>query len=132
MSAILSIVPTATAAVGWRERIQAAWQKSVAAIIETGRLLSEAKAALPHGEFTAMIATDLPFNRKTAHKLMAIAADDRIVSHGRQLPAAWTTLYELTRLPDKTFDAKLKDGTINPRMERKHVAALLSTAIRSS
>jgi hypothetical protein len=34
----------------WTSRIAAAWQKGVEAILETGRLLIEAKAALKHGE----------------------------------------------------------------------------------
>ena len=32
------------------------WQKAVESIIETGKLLVKAKAALPHGQFTNMIA----------------------------------------------------------------------------
>jgi hypothetical protein len=38
-------------------------------------------------------------------------------------PAAWRTLYELT----KVEPAVLKDGRVNPKMERKEVAALLPT-----
>jgi len=38
------------------------------------------------------------------------------------LPPSWTTLYELTKLDDDTFDQKLHDGTINPEMQRKDVA----------
>jgi hypothetical protein len=34
----------------------------------------------------------LPFNYATAYRLMAIAADQRIVSHVKQLPPAWGTL----------------------------------------
>ena len=35
----------------YRDQIYAAWRSSVLGIIKTGRLLIEAKAALPHGEF---------------------------------------------------------------------------------
>jgi hypothetical protein len=38
------------------------------------------------------------------------------------LPPSWTTLYELTKLDDATFDQKLRDGSINPDMQRKDVA----------
>jgi hypothetical protein len=57
----------------WTSRIAAAWQKGVEAILETGRLLIEAKAALRHGEFKSMIQLKLPFNPGTAQRLMAIA-----------------------------------------------------------
>jgi hypothetical protein len=77
-----------------------------------------------HGEWGAMVESDLPFNRHTAHKLMQIAGDKRLtnVSQGKHLPASWTTLYELTKLDDATFDQKLRDGSINPEMRRKDVA----------
>jgi hypothetical protein len=110
----------------WAARISAAWQKSVDGIIETGHLLLAAKAdpKMQHGEWGTMVESDLPFNRHTAHKLMQIAGDKRLtnVSQGKHLPPSWTTLYELTKLDDATFDQKLRDGSINPDMQRKDVA----------
>jgi hypothetical protein len=110
----------------WAARISAAWQHSVDSIIETGRLLLAAKAdpAMQHGEWGTMVESDLPFNRHTAHKLMQIARDKRLtnVSHGKHLPPSWTTLYELTKLDDETFDQKLRDGTIHPDMQRKEAS----------
>jgi hypothetical protein len=110
----------------WAARISAAWQKSVASIIDTGHLLLAAKAdpKMQHGEWGTMVESDLPFNRHTAHKLMQIAGDKRLtnVSQGKHLPPSWTTLYELTKLDDATFDQKLRDGSINPDMQRKDVA----------
>jgi hypothetical protein len=49
---------------------------------------------------------------------MQIAGDKRLtnVSQGKHLPPSWTTLYELTKLNDDTFDQKLRDGSINPEM----------------
>jgi hypothetical protein len=44
------------------------------------------------------------------------------VSQGKHLPPSWTTLYELTKLDDDTFERKLRDGTIHPGMRRKDVA----------
>ena len=110
----------------WAARISAAWQKSVDSIIETGHLLLAARAdpKMQHGEWGTMVESDLPFNRHTAHKLMQIAGDKRLtnVSQGKHLPPSWTTLYELTKLDDATFDQKLRDGSINPDMQRKDVA----------
>jgi hypothetical protein len=40
-------------------RIIACWQRSAEAFIETGRILMEAKAALPHGDFLQMVEAEL-------------------------------------------------------------------------
>jgi hypothetical protein len=111
------------------ERISEAWQKSVEAIIETGRRVLAAKEGpnkLPHGEFLKMVNEDLPFGEDAAEQLMAIAAHPVISNseHVRNLPPSWGTLYQLTRLPAPVLEAKIADGTINPGMERKDVAAL--------
>lgn len=107
----------------WPERINECWRKSATAIIETGKIISKAKEALEHGEFGAMIENGLPFSASTAQRLMAIAADPRLTkpAHVQHLPQAWGTLYELTKLDDDEFKARLKDGTIRPDMERSEV-----------
>jgi hypothetical protein len=43
-----------------------------------GHYLLEAKAALEHGDFIAMVESDLPFKRRSAQKLMAVARDQRL------------------------------------------------------
>jgi N6-adenosine-specific RNA methylase IME4 len=108
----------------WAERIAAAWRKSIEAVLEAGQLLIEAKDALPHGEFLDMIESDLPFRAGTAQRLMKIAADRRITNaaHAPHLPPSWMTLYELTKLTDERFYAKLAAGEIWPEMQRKDVA----------
>jgi Protein of unknown function (DUF3102) len=78
-------------------RITAAWQKTVANIVETGRLLIEAKDDIGFGGFQEMIRAELPFGARTAQRLMEIA-EDRVLSnatHASLLPASWMTLYEL-------------------------------------
>jgi Protein of unknown function (DUF3102) len=108
----------------WAARISAAWQQSVTSIIGTGRLLTEAKAALDHGEWLPMIESDLPFGPRTAQMLMKIAEDKRITNtkHVSLLPPSWGALYEITKLTDEAFERKVEDGTINPEMQRKDVA----------
>lgn len=54
-------------------RRQAATGKTVESIIRTGKLLIEAKAKLKHGDFIAMLRSDLPFRERTAQRLMCIA-----------------------------------------------------------
>lgn len=104
----------------WITRISGVWQQSAEAIIETGRLLAEAKATLPHGQFLPMIETDLPFGPRTAQMLMAIAADSRLTMRSRVslLPPAWGTLYELTKWSDEQFERGVAQKVIRPDMER--------------
>lgn len=110
----------------WARRITASWRKSVEAILETGRLIVEAKEALAHGVFGAMIDNELPFGRSTAQRLMAIARDPRITALGQQLPADWRALYEITRLDDEQIKVGIIEGVINPQMQRSDI----STAVK--
>jgi len=118
---------------GWPERIAAKWRASVESVIAAGNLIIEAKVALAHGEFESMIDGALPFGASTARRLMAIAQDPRISNraHVHVLPAAWGTLYELTKLDDDQFSARIADGTIRPDLERAEVTALRKAAARA-
>ena len=111
---------------GWAKRIRDAWQDSVGSIINVGALLAEAKAEMAHGRFEAMIESDLPFGPRTAQMLMAIAEDKKLskAKHVSHLPAAWGTLYELTKVPDEVFEAKVKEGVIHPDMQRDEAMRL--------
>jgi hypothetical protein len=112
----------------WADRICMQLGKSVEAIIDVGRLLVKAKGDLAHGEWVRMFENELvPFNRQTAFKLIAIAEHSVIsnVSHGKHLPPAWTTLYELTRVEPKRLTAAFKNGSITPDMKRSDVQALM-------
>jgi N6-adenosine-specific RNA methylase IME4 len=108
-------------------RIAASWRRTREAAIETGRLLLDAKQALPHGEFGAMIDGWLPFGRRWAQHLMAIAGDARLsnAKHASLLPASAETLYELTRLDDESFARRIGDGTISPDMRRADIATVV-------
>jgi hypothetical protein len=110
----------------WSSAIQESWQKSTASIIQTGRLLLQAREELDRDVFRAMLMR-LPFGRRTAERLMKVASHPILsnATHASQLPPSWMTLYELTQLPHSPLLAKLEDGTINPGMERKDVATLL-------
>lgn len=61
-----------------------------------------------------------------AQRLKAIAEHPIIANtkHVSLLPSCWGTLYELTKLPNDMFMAKLKNGSIHPKLERKHARAL--------
>jgi hypothetical protein len=110
-------------------RINAAWQRGVEAIIETGLRIIDAREALEHGEYIAMVENDLHCSRTTAFKLVAVASNKTLsnVSHVKHLPSSWGTLYELASAENKGLDlgAGIKSGAIHPKMERKDVKALL-------
>lgn len=97
--------------------IRREWSNALEATIAVGRRLNEAKAALPHGEYEAMVATDLPFSTSTARKLREIAA---FVDEGQvpldRLPEAMSTLYAIATLPDDTRQQALDAGTIHPAL----------------
>jgi hypothetical protein len=112
----------------WAEQISARWQDAAQAIIDVGRLLIEAKAALDHGQWGEMFrAKHVPFSQSTANKLMAIA-DHKVLTdseHVPNLPPSWGTLYELSHIPEPDLREMLSDGYINcetPRAEARRLA----------
>jgi hypothetical protein len=97
----------------------ALYKQTIRAILATGKLLLEARTALKHGEFASMIES-LPFGRRTAERLISIAANPVLsnATHVSHLPASWGTLYVLSKLPKQTLLARLADGTVHPALER--------------
>jgi N6-adenosine-specific RNA methylase IME4 len=116
----------------WAAEIAKAWRSSLHGIFDTGRKIAEAKGSLPHGEFIAMIESDLPFGRSTAFRLMTITEDQRLTNgaHGQHLPPSWRTLYELTKLDDDAFVARIADGTIHAEMQRKDISNVIKKESR--
>ena len=126
--------PSKAAARPWADRITVAWNKARDGVFEVGRLLIDAKAALPHGKFTRMIENALPFSAGTAQRLMKIASDPRLANpaHVPHLPASWGTLHELTKLKGSTFADAIERGVIRPDMERQDVTAYLNQRRREA
>jgi len=118
----------------WASRIRERWQDSVQAIIAIGELIHEAQKDLGHGRFVTMVRDDLPFDERTAQRLMKIAADPRLTkaTHVSLLPPHWGTLYELTKLDDATFEARIADGTICPEMQRRDISVMRKAQERAN
>jgi hypothetical protein len=93
------------------ERIRAAVARTVGGIFETGSELLEAKAALPHGEFTKMVKADLPFGERQAQKYMSIAGCAALqkANSNSHLPANVSALYELSRLQPDELSPMLRE-----------------------
>jgi hypothetical protein len=115
---------------GWADRINAswretlhAWRRSVEKIFDTGRALLACKEAVPHGDFTRMLESELEFQPRIAQWLMAIARDERLSRSEifSFLPPSYTAIYRLTKLDDSELEQAAKDGTINPEMKGKDV-----------
>src|SRR5215467_4968752 len=94
----------------------------VANIIARGQLLIEAADELERGSYEATVKRH--FDLSYARKLRIIAAHPVLShrSHSNALPPHPETLYQLTKLPAEVLQAKLKDGSITPKLERKEVA----------
>jgi hypothetical protein len=117
-------------------QINATWQKSVEAIIETGRLLIKAKDKLPHGAWLdmfsvtfgrpQMMAGKVGFSVRMAQMLMAIARNP-VLSNAKfvsRLPASWGTLYQLTTLPPGELQSLIESNAIHPDLRRSDVRKL--------
>lgn len=118
----------------WAGEIRTQLGKSVESIIAVGQLLTKAKAELVHGEWGRMFEDQLvPFNARTAQRLMAIAANPELsnATHASFLPPSWTSLYELTKVEPDTLHNALRDRVITPDMKRSDVAALLPAKTRA-
>ena len=126
----MSAALEAATSTAWAASIRAAWQKSVAAIIDTGRLLAAAKAELPHGDFQYMVRKKLPFGTRTAQMLMAIAANPMLAdaNHGACLPTSWHTLYDLSRLKADELAIAIDQKLIDGDTERKDVERIRAAA----
>ena len=104
----------------WAAEICAVHKQTVEGYLKLGHTLIAAKKALPHGQFQAMISSDLPFDASTAQRLMKIARDPRLrkAAPGQLLPASWRVLYEITKLDDASFEQAIVSGTIHRNMTR--------------
>jgi hypothetical protein len=111
----------------WAARVNSAWCRSVAGIIEVGDVLIAAKADLGHGKWGELFASGaLPFGMDTAQRLMSIARNPWLVNTAkwRDLPASYRTLSELAKLTDQQLDAGLTKGIIQPEMKFDDVERL--------
>jgi hypothetical protein len=104
------------------------WNQSIQGILNAGLALIEAKSQLEHGEWLKMIGGKLPFGHTTVVRLMQIARDPRLsnIAISQHLPVNWTTLSQLTMVPDAVFDDAIIDGRINATMTGAQAKALLN------
>jgi hypothetical protein len=122
----------------WVQIIRADFRRSVEGIIAAGRHLQEAKAEVDHGEWLPLLhrlkISGVGNGIRWAQMLMTIAENEVLANpnHWFALPTSWRTLYELTKLPPETLEAKIADGTIAPDITREEVSALCPPVERST
>jgi hypothetical protein len=108
-------------------RLAAANQAGVAALVAFGTDLLTAKGAVKHGEWLPLL-DELHIGHDKAEQLMSIAQHEYIAKseHARNLPAARTTLAELSRLPAEEVEEAVDAGEVTPDSERVDVKIVVS------
>ncbi len=78
--------------------IGAAWRRGVEAILETGRLMAQARESLGDDDWAELIVR-LPFGPRHARRLVKIGSDPRLTTHVSALPSDIETLNRLASPP---------------------------------
>jgi len=106
-------------------------RESVESLIEYGRGLISAKAALPHGTFLPMVRENLQISEDQAERLMRIARNPRIVKSATRgvLPKAVSALLVLTNISEEDFDAGIASGAINPGTTAREAKRIKFTVV---
>jgi len=110
----------------WAARITASMRKSFNAVMETGNILLQAKAALPHGAWLATLKR-AGLGRGTAKVWMRVARNPRYANGQPDalLPPCPTTLDLISRLPEDVYQRLLTDGTINAAVSRRQISGIV-------
>jgi hypothetical protein len=115
------------------DRVNLHLAKAAASVIAAGQVLIELKRTTPHGDWARLfighpqaIARPIRLSVGTAERFMQIARHPVLSksAHAPNLPSAWTTLYELSKLDEETVTRALTEGRITPELDRLSVAAL--------
>jgi hypothetical protein len=113
-----------------RDKIVAAWGKTISGFVETGNRLIDAKRKL-RGRWTKLFEGEdkLPFSLSMADRLMAIARNPVLSdsAHGPSLPASWRTLATLARAESKQLKQWLAEGKVHAEIERSEAEKLVGT-----
>jgi hypothetical protein len=103
-------------------RIEAAWDRTLAGILEMAKLCQEAKTSLTWEERKELY-NRLPFHRTQFEKLAAVGLHPRLQNPTlkTRLPPHYSTLYELCDLNDQEFDKAVAENVIHPKAKRADI-----------
>ena len=101
------------------------WNKSRDAIIKVGQLLNEAHEKLSNNKsWTKVVEEELPFSKRTADRLRAIANCEWITSgdYNDSLPVSWGTLYEISQMNKDQFEHGINNKKIDADSTRQGIS----------
>lgn len=124
----------------WADWVGISWQMAVEYILETCEKAIKYRAHFEHGEWTEaskVLQHRLKLTQRSINMLIKIGECKAITNwkHASNLPASWTTLYELARLEEEqpgVLAQKLEAGEITPDTERKDVEKMIKARKGSS
>ncbi len=125
----------------WMGQITRLWAKGNWATLELARIVSAARHALAHGEWTALFKPEpmpskLPFAKRKGEMLVAVGdglgwANAHVCAH---LPSSLRTLYYLAKLDRTTLERLIEEEVIHPKLKeseaRELVAQLLGKTLK--
>lgn len=116
----------------WRARIESAWQRSVASVIEVGKLIKQAKDAL--GVSFTLLETELPFSSTVAAFLVKIAENPVLSNpiYYPKLPNSYNTLYHLTSVDEQQLVKQIESGEITPNYTLSRAKSLRVTSPKAA
>ena len=101
------------------KRFKESYGKTVGAVVETGKLIIEAKEALgaSFSELEAHLEEELRFSSSVLSMFSTIAANAVIQNPENwcHLPNGYNTLYHLTQIEEAKFAELIKTGKVTPR-----------------
>ena len=111
----------------WAGRVRASMRETFKGVLETGRILIRAKAALPYGQWLPMLAK-AGLEKRQAQMWMEVARNPRFVNASPDLllPPCMTTLHQIGKLPDDVYQGLRAEGVINPLVTRDDIKAVIS------
>jgi hypothetical protein len=98
------------------------WDEAKQSFLLIGEALHLAKERLKHGEFEEMVKNDLPFERSVCHQLRSVyeaVATNRIRED--ELPAAYSTAYQITTLSDEELEQARASSLLRPDLTRSEI-----------
>jgi len=106
------------------QEIRYHWSRSRKEFLSIGRYLNRAKDILPHGEFEAMIESDMPFSVETAFRFRAVAD---AIDTGRLtmdvLPGAESVAYQIVTMKPEELERAKAVGLVRPDVTRRQLIA---------
>ncbi len=102
------------------------WDEAQEKFLTIGRYLIQAKVRLKHGEFEAMIASQLPFGRGVAYQLRMVAqAVEQAKLEESTLPRSYSNAFRLAQMDKIVLERARESNLIRPDVTRREIVDFL-------